>query len=79
MNYFKKQSNNKNNNNRLYIHHLKLIAYYQIVTLTRFGSTLALDACLGNLSSGSARNPAATRPDSVLFGAPPPPWRPPNG
>lgn len=41
--------------------------------LTRTGSTLALDACLGNLSSGSARKPAATLPDSVLFGAPPPP------
>ena len=40
--------------------------------LTKTGSTSTLEACLGNLSSGSARNPAAILPDSVLFGAPPP-------
>ena len=48
-------------------------------SLTKPGSTSVLAACFGNLSSGSARKPAATLPDSVLFGAPPPTCWPPKG
>lgn len=41
--------------------------------LTRLGSTSAFVPCFGNLSSGSARSVVTTLPETVLFGAPPPP------
>ena len=51
---------------------LLLLLLLHTASLTKPGSTSVLAACFGNLSSGSARKPAATLPDSVLFGAPPP-------